>query len=79
MGLTTNDREGLQGIGRRELLLGTIAAGFAVAVSPISAATITTDAAGLTAGFVSIPVDGRTIPAYRARPAAGTKVPVVLV
>jgi len=79
MALTTNDREGLQGIGRRELLLGTIAAGFAVAVRPISAATITTDAAGLTAGFVSIPVDGRTIPAYRARPAAGTKVPVVLV
>jgi carboxymethylenebutenolidase len=79
MASTPSDSGGPQGIRRRELLLGTLAAGFAVAVRPISAATITTDAGGLTAGFVSIPVEGGTIPAYRARPATGTKLPVVLV
>ncbi len=79
MALTPSDPAGPQGIRRRELLLSTLAAGFAVAVRPISAATITTAAGGLTAGFVSIPVEGQTIPAYRARPATGTKLPVVLV
>ncbi len=79
MASTPSDSGGPQGIRRRELLLGTLAAGFAVAVRPISAATIITDAGGLTAGFVSIPVEGGTIPAYRARPATGTNLPVVLV
>ncbi len=67
------------GLRRRELLLGGLAAGFAVAVRPISAATITTPADGLTAGFVTIPVGDRSIPAYRARPAGNQRVPVVLV
>jgi len=66
-------------LGRRELLLGGLGAGFALAVRPISAATITTPTQGLTAGFVSIPVGDRTIPAYRARPAGTAPVPVVLV
>ena len=70
---------GRQGLRRRELLLGTLAAGFAVAVRPVSASTITTAAEGLIAGFVTIPVQGRTIPVYRARPAVGTNLPVVLV
>jgi carboxymethylenebutenolidase len=74
-----SDSAGPQGLRRRDLLLGTLAAGFAVAVRPIAASTITTAAEGLTAGFVSIPVQGRSIPAYRARPAAGTSLPVVLV
>ena len=74
-----SDPAGRQGLRRRELLLGSLAAGFAVAVRPISASTITTAAEGLIAGFVSIPVQGRTIPAYRARPAAGKNLPVVLV
>jgi carboxymethylenebutenolidase len=76
---TPSDSAGPQGLRRRDLLLGTLAAGFAVAVRPISASTITTAAEGLTAGFVSIPVQGRSIPAYRARPAVGTNLPVVLV
>ncbi len=79
MASTPFDPAGPQGIRRRELLLGTLAAGFAVAVRPISAATITTEAGGLSAGFVSIPVEGGTIPAYRARPVTGTNLPVVLV
>jgi carboxymethylenebutenolidase len=57
----------------------TLAAGFALAVQPISAQTITTDTDGLDAGVVQIPVADGTIPAYRAAPAAGGPFPVVLV
>ncbi|MBD1912524.1 MULTISPECIES: dienelactone hydrolase family protein [unclassified Leptolyngbya] len=65
--------------GRRELLAGTLAAGFAMAVRPIAAATITTDATGLIADEVRIPVSDGFIPAYHAMPASGTNLPVVLV
>lgn len=65
--------------GRRELIAGTLAAGFALAVRPIAAATIMTDADGLVAGEVSIPVADGAIPAYRAMPATGEDLPVVLV
>jgi carboxymethylenebutenolidase len=64
---------------RRHLLLATLAAGFAIAVRPISAETIITDADGLTVGEVSIPVADGEIPAYRATPASGTDFPIVLV
>ncbi|MFM8283970.1 MAG: dienelactone hydrolase family protein [Planctomycetaceae bacterium] len=57
----------------------TLAAGFALAVQPIGAQTITTDTDGLDAGVVQIPVADGTIPAYRAAPAAGGPFPVVLV
>ena len=40
---------------RREFTVGTLAAGFALAVQPVSAETITTDTEGLTAGEVKIP------------------------
>lgn len=53
--------------------------GFAAAVRPITAATITTDTAGLVAGEVEIPSGGVRIPAYRALPAAGVSHPVILV
>lgn len=53
---------------RRGFLITTLGAGFAAAVLPVSAATITTDAAGLVAGEVQIPVKGGTIPGYRAMP-----------
>jgi carboxymethylenebutenolidase len=56
---------------RREVLMTALAAGFALAVRPVSATTITTDAAGLVAGEIRIPArDGASIPGYRARPAA---------
>jgi carboxymethylenebutenolidase len=64
---------------RREFMATTLAAGFALAVQPISAQTITTDATGLTAGEVRIPVSGGAMPAYRAMPASGGAHPVVLV
>jgi carboxymethylenebutenolidase len=64
---------------RRGFAVTTLAAGFAAAVSPVSAATITTDSDGLTAGEVAIPVKDGTIPGYRARPASASNPPVVLV
>lgn len=64
---------------RREFVITTLAAGFALAVRPVSAQTITTDTKGLEAGEVKIPVADGTIPAYRAMPATGGPFPVVLV
>src|SRR5215813_13744905 len=64
---------------RREFVITTLAAGFALAVRPVSAQTITTDSNGLEAGEVKIPVADGTIPAYRAMPANGGPFPVVLV
>ena len=64
---------------RREILVTSLAAGFALAVQPVSADTITTDTEGLTAGEVRIPAKGGEIPGYRAMPAKGTTFPVVLV
>src|SRR5207248_9587935 len=56
-----------------------LATGFALAVQPISAETITTDTNGLAAGEVKVPVKGGEIPAYRAMPANGGPFPTVLV
>ena len=64
---------------RREFTVTTLAAGFALAVQPVSAQTITTDTNGLEAGEVKIPVKDGTIPAYRAMPSTGGPFPVVLV
>ncbi|MCY4755602.1 dienelactone hydrolase family protein [Pelomonas aquatica] len=52
---------------------------FAAAVLPVTARTITTDAAGLLAGPVAIPAHGLQMPAYRAAPAGRQGLPVVLV
>jgi carboxymethylenebutenolidase len=65
---------------RREFLVSKLAVGFAMAVHPAGAQTITTDTTGLTAGEVQIPMaDGKMIPAYRARPSGGGRFPTVLV
>lgn len=65
---------------RRQFLVGSAAAaGYALAVRPISAQTIATTSEGLVAGDVLIPVAGREIPGYRAMPATGGAHPVVLV
>lgn len=60
-------------------LVSKLPEGFAAAVRPVTAATITTDSAGLVAGEVEIPAGDVRIPAYRAMPAAGTSFPTVLV
>ncbi len=64
---------------RREFVVTTLAAGFALAVQPVSAATITTDTKGLEAGEVKIPVKDGEMPAYRAMPSTGGPFPVILV
>jgi carboxymethylenebutenolidase len=65
---------------RREMLVTSLAVGFAAAALPVRADTvITTSSEGLTAGEVSVPVADGEIPAYRAMPATGGPFPVVLV
>jgi len=69
-----------QNLTRREFVITSLAAGFALAVQPVTAQTmITTDASGLTAGEVKIPTSGGDIPAYRAMPNSGGPFSVVLV
>jgi carboxymethylenebutenolidase len=65
---------------RREFIVTSLTAGFALAVQPVAAQTmIHTDTNGLVAGEVKIPVKDGEIPAYRAMPAKGKNFPVVLV
>ena len=64
---------------RRGFAMTTLAAGFALAVQPVSAETITTDAEGLTLGEVNIPTRDGYIPAYRAMPIKGHMLPVIVV
>lgn len=65
---------------RREFVAGSLAAGFALAVQPVSAQTmITTDTNGLTAGEVKITTGNGDIPAYRAMPAGGKALATILV
>ena len=64
---------------RRDFMQTAVGSGFAAAVLPVSAQTITTDTVGLTAGEVTIPVGDFKMPAYRAAPAGKTHLPVVLV
>jgi carboxymethylenebutenolidase len=66
-------------LNRREMVVTSLAAGFALAVQPVSAATISTDVSGISAGEVKIPVADEKIPAYRAMPDKGGPFPVVLV
>ena len=67
------------GVSRRSFVMTSLAAGFAAAVQPVSAETITTDTSGLVAGEVKIPVKDGEIPAYRARPDKKGPFPTVLV
>lgn len=66
-------------ITRRAFAATGLVAGFTLATGPLNAATIVTDANGLDAGEISIPVSDGKIPGYRARPAGKTNLPVVLV
>ncbi|HWA91180.1 MAG TPA: dienelactone hydrolase family protein [Rhizomicrobium sp.] len=69
------DRE----ITRRTFAATGLVSGFTLAAGPLNAAAIVTDAKGLDAGEVSIPVEGGAIPAYRARPSGKHDAPVVIV
>jgi carboxymethylenebutenolidase len=66
-------------VNRRDFIVTKLTAGFAAAVQPVTAATITTSTAGLIAGEVTIPVSDGDMPGYRAMPAKGKSLPTVLV
>jgi carboxymethylenebutenolidase len=71
---------GKSALTRRDVLVTSLAIGFAAAAGPVAADTvITTGSEGLTAGEVKIPTADVEIPAYRAMPAKGGPFPVVLV
>ena len=63
----------------RRQAVATLAAGFALAVRPISAETITTSDEGLLARAIQVPTPDGEIPAYMAAPMEGGPFPVVLV
>ena len=67
------------GFTRRNFLVTTLAAGFAIASNPILAQAITTDTSGIKAGEVKVPVSDGMIPAYQAMPVRGKNFPVILV
>src|SRR5689334_331881 len=64
---------------RRTFVTSVLASGFAIAVQPVSAETISTDARGLIAGEVKVPVKDGEIPVYRAMPEMSGAHPLVLV
>src|SRR4029079_3937072 len=64
---------------RRTFLATSLGAGFALAVQPVSAQTLTTDTNGLTAGEIRIPAKDVEISGYRAMPAEGGPFATVLV
>lgn len=69
-------------LSRREFVAGASAlAGYALATQPVQAQTaIMTDTGGLSAGMIEVPTsDGKSMPAYYARPAAGSSFATVLV
>jgi carboxymethylenebutenolidase len=64
---------------RQFMATAAFASGFALAVQPIAASVIKTNAEGIVAGAVKIPVNDGNLPAYRAMPAKGKNFPIVLV
>ncbi len=64
---------------RRGFVMTALTTGFALAVRPISAQTVTTDTDSLTAGEVKIPTSDGSMPAYRAMPSQGGPFATVLV
>lgn len=68
------------GVDRRRAIVGTVAAaGYALAVQPVAAATIITDTDGLDAGMIEFPVADRAMAAYRAKPSGKKNLPVIIV
>jgi carboxymethylenebutenolidase len=69
-----------QSFDRRNFLVTSLGAGFALAVQPVMAQTaVVTDDTGLLAGEVKVPVKDGEMLAYRAVPKGVSKPPVVLV
>ncbi len=64
---------------RRGFIMGSLMVGFTAATAHGQAAPIHTDANGLMAGEVQVPVSDGNLPAYTASPAGGGTHPVVIV
>jgi carboxymethylenebutenolidase len=68
------------GLDRRQAIVGTVAAaGYAMAVQPVAAATLTTDTDGLDSAMVEFSVGDRAMAAYRAKPIGKPNAPVIIV
>lgn len=68
------------GASRRTVLQAAVGLGYAAAAAPLMAQTaITTSAGGLDAGRIHYEQDGFKVPAYQAKPAGKTGLPVILV
>jgi carboxymethylenebutenolidase len=68
------------GTDRRGFIKAALGTGFAAAALPVVAQNVVkTDAAGLTAGEITVNVNGQDVPVYRAQPAGKTGLPVILV
>jgi carboxymethylenebutenolidase len=66
-------------LARRGFVMTSLISGFTLATQRVEAQAIKTDTDGLDAGETQIPVKDGKLPAYYARPAKGTDLPVVLV
>jgi len=66
-------------LARRGVLMTSLIGGFTLATERAEAQAITADTAGLVAADTKIPTSDGDLPAYFARPANGTRFPVVLV
>ena len=80
----TNDLEQLDGLvtppfSRRGFVMTSLMTGLTLATTRVEAQAIHTDAAGIVAGEVRIPVGDGPMPAYRAMPEGAGPFPIVLV
>ena len=66
-------------LARRGMMMTSLISGFTLAIQRVEAQTITTDTNGLDAGATKIPTTDGELPAYYARPAGGTRFPIVIV
>lgn len=66
-------------LARRGLVMTGLISGFTLATQRVEAQAIQTDTSGIDAGEAQIPVPGGSLPAHYARPAKGTKFPIVIV
>eukprot|EP01032_Pedospumella_encystans_P032254 gene32254-36413_t len=75
-----NEKHLNDGVARRDFLKVALGTGFAAAALPVVAQNvIKTDTDDLTAGTVTVTVNGTAVPVYRAQPAGKTGLPVILV
>ena len=76
--------DGLQGLlnpplARRGFVMTSLISGFTLATEVVRAQAIHTDAAGLVAGEMQVPVEGGQLPGYFARPQGAGPFPTVIV